>query len=137
MDDRELARQFALGRVALAAAMLVLPGAFAGAWVGADGRRPGARVIMRGFAARDLAIGLGLRLALDRGRPARGWVEAGILADAADFAATLTGRRLPALGRLGTLALAGGATALGAKLAGSVDEARAEGAGAAGPSGAL
>ena len=122
MDDRELARQFALGRIALAAAMLALPGMFAGAWVGTDGRRPGARVIMRGFAARDLAIGLGLKLALDRGRPARGWIEAAILADAADFAATLIGRRLPLLGRVGTLALAGAATALGASLASSVDE---------------
>lgn len=128
MDDREpareLARQLAHGRIVLAAAMLALPGTFAGTWVGADGRRPGARVITRAMAARDVALGLGLKLALDRGRPARGWLEAGVLADAADFAATLTGRRLPLLGRLGTLALAGTATALGARLARSVDEGR-------------
>ena len=131
MDDRELARQFALGRLVLAGAMLALPGTIGSAWVGDDALTSGARVIMRGMAARDVALGLGLKIALDRGRPARGWLEAGMLADAVDFAATLIGRDLPLVGRLGVLALAGVSTALGASLARSVDAAAEGGVAAA------
>ena len=118
MDYRELARLFALGRIGLAGVMLAFPGPLGSAWVGPDARSPGVAVISRALAVRDLALGLGLKLAVDRERPARGWLEAAMLADAVDFLATLrAGRRLPVLGRVGVLAMAGVATALDAWLA--------------------
>jgi thiol-disulfide isomerase/thioredoxin len=67
-----------------------------------------------------VALGLGLLLALRRGAPARGWVEAGVLADAGDLAATLAGGDdLPALGRYGTAAFAASGAALGLAIAAS------------------
>jgi hypothetical protein len=47
------------------------------------------KVLARAFGARDLAIGLGVVIALDRGAPVRGWIEAGALSDGVDTLATL------------------------------------------------
>ena len=118
MEPRELARLLALARIGMGSLALAFPGLVAGPWVGAGGRGPAARVLTRAFAGRDLALGLGLLTALRRGAPARGWLEGGMLADAADFTATLVqGDDLPPGGRALGLAMAGGGTVIGAVLA--------------------
>jgi len=118
MDDRALARQLAYGRMAAGAALLVAPGVVATAWVGRDtASRPGVHVLLRALGVRDLVLGLGLKTALDRDAPTRGWLEGGLAADGVDAAATLlAGDDLPVTGRLLVGALAGGGVALGAWL---------------------
>ena len=43
--------------------------------------------------ARDLGVGLGLQLALDRDAPTRGWLEASAVVDGIDAAACVLARR--------------------------------------------
>ena len=43
--------------------------------------------------ARDLGLGLGLLVALERGAPVRGWLEASAAVDGIDVAACLLARR--------------------------------------------
>ncbi len=96
--------------------MLVAPGLAARAWIGDDAGRPAVKVITRGFGGRDLALGLGVVIALDRGAPVRGWLEASALADVGDLLGTLlAGGSIPASARKAVAALAGGSalTALG------------------------
>jgi hypothetical protein len=112
----------ARGRIAFGVAFLVAPAFASRGWVGDVANRTGSKVLARGLGARDLALGLGIVIALDRGAPVRGWLEASALADAGDFLATLRGRRdLPRFGRAGVLALAGGSAAVAASLARRVD----------------
>jgi hypothetical protein len=96
VDDRALARQFAFGRIAMGAALLVVPGLVAAPWVGREtASRPGVHVLLRALGVRDLVLGLGLKTALDR--------------DAA-------GDDLPRSGRVLVGALAGSSVLLGAWL---------------------
>ena len=123
MEPRDIALLQARGRIAVGAAFLIAPGLFGRAWVGADARRPGAKVLGRAFGARDLALGLGVVIALDRGAPVRGWLEASALADAADFlAGVLDGDALPPALRACLLALGSGSSAVAAWLSRALDE---------------
>jgi hypothetical protein len=92
MDPRTIARVHSLGRVALGAGLVVAPGLVAGTWVGAAGDQPGGRVIAAAMGARDVGLGVGMLSAVGRGRGARPWLRAAILADAADLVATLRAR---------------------------------------------
>jgi hypothetical protein len=122
MEPRDIALAQARGRMAFGVAFLIAPGLAARGWVGGDAMRPGAKVLTRALGARDLALGLGIVIALDRGAPARGWLEASALADSVDFLATLiAGSALPPAGRRGVLALASGSAALAGWLAGRID----------------
>jgi hypothetical protein len=68
-----------------------------------------------------VALGAGVVLALRRGAPARGWVEAGGLADLGDATITLLSfRRLPRRSRWGVLAAAGGGALVAPLLARSL-----------------
>ena len=97
----------ARGRMAFGVAFLLAPGLAARGWVGDDATRPSVKVITRALGARDLAIGLGIVIAIDRGAPVRGWLEASALSDGVDFLATVIGgRALPPAGRFGVIALA-------------------------------
>jgi hypothetical protein len=129
MNDRDRARSLAFGRIALGAALLAAPRLVGGPWIGFDaasGR--GARVVLRALGARDVALGFGLKASLDRDAPTRGWLEAGVVADGADLAVTLSaGEDLPLRGRILVGTLAGSGLALGAWLARSAE------AGPAGP----
>ena len=91
-------------------------------WVGSDaGRRP-VKVLARAFGARDLAIGLGVVIALDRGAPVRGWIEAGALSDALDTCASLlAGRSIPPGIRWPAIAIGASSAAAGAALAPEFD----------------
>jgi hypothetical protein len=122
VEPRDLAIAQARGRIAVGVAFLVAPSLAGRLWVGGDARRPGARVLARAFGARDLALGLGVVIALDRGAPVRGWLEASGLSDAADFTAGLLDPgALPPVLRPGLLALGAGSAALAAWLARELD----------------
>ena len=125
--DRDQARQLALAtavvRSAIGVVALAAPGLAAGLWADA-GARPLAstRVLARALGARDLALGMGLLLALRHEGPVRGWVEAGGLADAGDVVATVSRfGDLPATGRWVALFSAAGGVAAARLLSVSVD----------------
>ena len=118
MDPRDLARSQARGRVAIGTALVLAPGLAGRMWIGDDAARRAVKVFTRALGVRDLAIGLGVLLALDRDAPVRGWLEAGTLSDAVDVAATLlAGRAIPADARNAAVLVAGGSALTGAALA--------------------
>ena len=122
MSPRTIARLLAMGRIAVGAGFLAAPGRAGEAWVGSDAHRSSGAVLGRAFGGRDLALGVGTLLSLRDGLTTKHWVRAGIISDAADFYGTFAARReLPRLGAYGTLAIAGGATAVGAFLASRLD----------------
>jgi hypothetical protein len=122
MEPRDIAIAQARGRMAFGVAFLLPPGLAARGWVGGDAERPGAKVLTRALGARDLALGLGVVIAIDRGAPVRGWLEGSALSDCVDFLATLIGGgALPPAGRRGVLALASASAGLAAWLARTVD----------------
>ena len=104
------ARVLGLGRVGLGITAVVAPRLPLWPWVGWEAARSRpARLLAQALGVRDVALGAGLVLALRRGAPARGWVEAGGLADLGDATITLLSfRRLPRRSRWAVLAAAGG-----------------------------
>ena len=92
MEPRTVARLHALGRVGFGLALALRPGPTGEAWIGPAGARPAAQVVTVAVGARDLGLGLGTLRALGAGAGARPWLLAGVLADAADAAATVRGR---------------------------------------------
>jgi hypothetical protein len=123
VNARDLALAHARGRIAVGAAFVLAPGLAGRLWIGNDARRRAVKVLARAFGARDLAIGLGVVIALDRGAPVRGWLEAGALSDTLDFTASLlAGDSIPRELRRFALALGGGSAALGAALSRALDQ---------------
>ncbi len=113
MKPEDLARLAGTARMAVGAAFLLAPKRAGRAWVGRDASRASVATLGRGMGARELAVGLGTVLALQHQAPVRGWLEAGMLADAGDALATLLAfRQLPRTGRLLVLGMAG-ASAVG------------------------
>jgi hypothetical protein len=124
MEPRELALLHARGRIAVGAAFVLFPRLAGRMWIGADAARRPVKVLARAFGARDLAIGLGVVIALDRGAPVRGWIEAGALSDAIDTCASLlAGDSIPPAIRWPCVALGAGSAAAGAALAPQFDDA--------------
>ena len=108
MDEREMARWLAVGRIGVGAGLFLTPGLAAATWVGRDAQSAGVRTFSRGFGVRDAVIGVGLFRALENGDTdeIRRWLLFGAAADAADLVGTLASwRRLPPVRR--TLVLAG------------------------------
>jgi len=104
-------------------AFVLAPGLFGRAWIGRDARRRPVKVLARAFGARDLAIGLGIVIALDRGAPVRGWLEGAALSDAIDTAASLlAGSSIPPAIRWPCVALGAASTAMAAWLAPQLDD---------------
>jgi hypothetical protein len=123
MDARERALLHARGRIAVGAAFVLLPGLAGRMWISSDAARRPVKVLARAFGGRDLAIGLGIVIALDRGTPVRGWIEAGVLSDAIDTAASLlAGSSIPPAIRWPCVALGAGSAAAGAALAPQFDD---------------
>lgn len=125
MDVPAMVRAMGYGRTALGASYLVAPRLALGLWPGrtATTSRDGAllRMMARSTGGRDVSLGLGLLLAQKHGTPVRGWVEAAVLADAADAAAiVLAFRHLPRAKAALMLAAALGAVAAGRRLASAV-----------------
>jgi hypothetical protein len=122
MTPRRIATLIGFGRLAFGLAMIVRPAAIGRSWLGGDAEGQGGQVAVRAIGARDAALGLGLLMALRRGRPLRGWVDAGMLADIGDALATTAAfGALPLPGKAVTLALAGGSALMGARIAHDVD----------------
>jgi hypothetical protein len=81
-------------------------------------------LLARMLGARDIALGLGTVIALDKGAPVRGWLEAAALADAADCVTSLLGRsRMSKAAFAGTAVLAAASAASGTFLARRLDPA--------------
>jgi len=101
-DARRYARLLSYARIALGVTAFVAPRLPSVPWVGdAEARRPSLQLFARSLGARDVALGVGPVLALRHGAPARGWVEAGGLADAGDLVGSLVAwRTLPRCTRL-------------------------------------
>lgn len=123
---RQLAANLAWARIGLGATAILLPSLPLRPWVGGEtARKPRAKLLARALGARDIALGLGVILALRHDAPLRGWVEGGGLADAGDVVATLLAfSSLPRFGRWLVLASAGGAAAA-ARLAAPLVDAEA------------
>jgi hypothetical protein len=88
MEPRDLAVAISRGRIAVGAAALAVPGLAARAMFGRGAGR-GTAAFARMLGGRDVALGLGVVIALDRGAPVRGWLEACALADAVDLVSCL------------------------------------------------
>ena len=111
-DARRGATWLGWARIGLGVTAVVAPRVPLVPWVGdRESRRPAAKLLARALGARDIALGLGPVLALRHGTPARGWVEAGGLADAGDLLGTVVAwRSLPRRTRWVMLAVIGGST---------------------------
>ena len=93
MEARDLAVGLAVGRIAIGAVSLLAPGLVGRAMTGREGAMGGTALFVRMVGARDLGLGLGVLLALDRGAPVRGWLEASAVVDGIDAGACLLARR--------------------------------------------
>lgn len=91
MDDAQLALLLARARIGIGSAAVLTPRLAARALSGrpASGIEP---PLTRMVGARDIALGLGTVIALDRGAPVRGWLEAAAFSDGADCLWSLIGR---------------------------------------------
>ncbi|MDP8938401.1 MAG: hypothetical protein M3O23_11855 [Actinomycetota bacterium] len=111
-------RAVAIGRIVLGASFVVAPGLGLRAWPGNDeARGPVSRLLARSVGVRDIALGMGTLLAVQHDTPARGWLEATMLADAGDAAAILLGfRHLPRVRAVAMLGASVGAAVAGRRL---------------------
>jgi hypothetical protein len=123
VDHRQVVRILSVMRVVIGAVLIVAPGAAGRRWIGDAATDPRVKVAVRGLGARDLALGLGALRALDRGEPARGWVQLAAIGDATDAVSGVLGaRRLGLVRSLATVTSATAAAALGFTAADRVDE---------------
>ena len=112
MENATLAMSVARLRIAIGAAAVACP-RLATRVMSKGGDTEGiAPLLARMLGARDIALGLGTVIALDRGAPVRGWVEGAALSDAADCLACLVARDSMSPGAFYASASLGGATAL-------------------------
>ena len=121
MDDAQLALTVARARIGIGLTLVIAPGISARMMSGrkATGIEP---PLTRMLGARDLMLGLGAVIALDRGAPVRGWIEASAGADVADSVACVLARsRMSPRAFSGTLGIASGAAVLGAYLSRRLD----------------
>jgi hypothetical protein len=124
MEERDLAVTLARGRIAFGVVSLVAPGVVARTMTGGGRSEGGARLFVRMIGARDLGVGLGLQVALNRDAPTRGWLEASAVIDGIDAAASVLARHHLRPGVFpGTLGLAATGTLLSAWLARQLDPA--------------
>jgi len=121
---RQLAETVAWSRIAIGAVALLAPAVPLRPWFGRDfAGDPRAKLLGRSLGARDLALGVGVILALRHEAPVRGWVEGAGVADAGDCLATLLAfGKLPKAGRWLVLLSAAGAAATARLIAPAIDE---------------
>lgn len=109
-----------LARLGIGAGMVVAPQLTARAWLGESPSRR-STIVLRGLGVREIAIGIGLLNALDRGAPVDGWLEAGAMSDAADSLLALGSGAIPGGRRLVAVVTAGAAAVWGLQLAEELD----------------
>jgi hypothetical protein len=93
MEARDLTVSLAGSRIGIGVVSLLAPGLVSGMMTGPDGSTGATRLFARMVGARDLGLGLGVLLALNRGAPVRGWLEASAVVDGIDAGACLLARR--------------------------------------------
>ncbi len=126
MEAREVATGLARGRIALGAAAIAAPGLAGRVMFGREGSRAGVKALARMIGGRDLVLGLGVVIALDRGTPVRGWLEACSVADSIDLVACVVARDdIPRATYVNTVALACGSALAGLWLSRRLDPAPA------------
>jgi hypothetical protein len=113
MDNASLAIWWSRGRIAIGLTAMAVPRT-AVKRLSVDGEAAGlGPMLARMVGARDLALGLGTLVAVDKGTPVRGWLEGCALADATDTVSAIFARKqLTDTSFKGTLALAGGSALL-------------------------
>ncbi|MBA2425695.1 MAG: hypothetical protein H0V60_01280 [Actinobacteria bacterium] len=122
MDEKDITRLMGWLRVATGTAFTLAPAKTSRMWVGRDVDSVYTRMAARGLGARDLALGIGLLTAMQRGASVRGWLEAGALSDGIDAFNSVVGMRRLSKFRMLLLATAGGYSAyLGSSLASDAD----------------
>jgi hypothetical protein len=123
MEPRDLAVGLAFGRIAIGVLSLLAPGLVGRAMVSTDGDSGGTRLLLRVVGARDLTLGVGVLVALERNGPVRGWHQASAVVDGLDAAGSLLARRhlRPMVFPAAAAAATGGALVSG-WLAGQLDE---------------
>ena len=125
MEGRDLAIGLAGGRIAIGVVSLVAPGLVGRAMTNRDGSEGGTRLFARMVGARDLGLGLGLLIALNRGAPVRGWLEASAVVDGIDATACLFARdHIRTSVFPGAVGLATAGALLSARLAPQLDSAQ-------------
>ena len=125
MERRDLAVSLAGGRVAIGVVSLLAPGFVGRTMTGRDGSEGGTRLFARMVGARDLGLGLGLLVALNRGALVRGWLEASAVVDGIDATACLLARdHIRPRVFPGAVGLAAAGALLSAWLAGQLDPAQ-------------
>lgn len=123
MDDRDTARMLAWARIGVGSVLFLMPRMSASTWTGREEPEFPTKMMVRALGARDLIIGVGLAAALESGRSASSWLQAGAAADASDALGTLgSARDLGALRALGLFVIEAGAAVLGLSLAESLDD---------------
>lgn len=109
-----MAQGMGVGRAALGAGFIVMPGLLGKLWIGDEAETPGAKLLIRAVGVRDLVLGVGILSAL-RGRGARTWVQAAALSDAVDVtAAAIAGDSIPSYARWAVFLLGGSSAIQGA-----------------------
>ena len=93
MEPKDLAVGLAGARIAIGVVSLLAPGLVGRTMTGHDGAIGGTSLFARMVGARDFGLGFGVLLALDRGAPVRGWLEASAVVDGIDAGACLLARR--------------------------------------------
>ena len=118
MDQRQIVRLIAAGRVALGVLALLAPRTTTSLMFGARSPRGALTMATRMLGARDLALGLGTLRALDQDADPASWAAASAAADAVDAVAAVSVlRAIPRSRALPTVAAAGAAAVLGARAA--------------------
>lgn len=123
MDDRDTARMLAWARIGVGSVLFLLPRTSARLWTGREQETFPTNMMVRALGARDAILGVGLATALESGRSASSWLQAGAAADAADALGTLSSvGELGKLRALGLFAVEAGAAVLALSLAESLDD---------------
>jgi hypothetical protein len=89
MENRRVIAMLSIARVGVGTVLLLAPRRMGRNWVGSVADDPRAALVIRGFGARDLVLGLGTLRALSRNEPLTGWVQMAALGDACDAVAGL------------------------------------------------
>jgi hypothetical protein len=125
LDVKATTKAIAYGRLALGASYLLAPGPAMKLWPGRAGSteqdQAMGRLLARSVGGRDIALAVGVLLALGHDSPARGWVEAATLADGVDaLAIGIAFRHLPRNRAVLMFAASLGTALVGRRLASSL-----------------
>jgi hypothetical protein len=122
LDDGDLARLLSVGRVVAGGLLFIAPRRAARAWTGENEDSAISVMAVRGLGARDMAIGMGTLVAIERGGDVGGWLRAGAASDATDALSVLAHfGRLPDIRRWLLGATACGAAYIGWSVAARLD----------------